>query len=265
MIGLITTTAVIIIMYILLKIIDITPYTRMFIVGLTISLVLLRLLWVFYSQLIFNLFVGYELDRTLTLRKSEKNILQLIGCGKLSNKILATTDDDNGADLSMYDIRKKVDVETGGPSSNNNNSNINFKSLKGMEKYAKLKNREELLHEINRVKEEAQHKQMELACLENMMFASEQDNSNSKQNSQSKNSQNESELQLNPNRYSVESGVLQSFKQGNASPLMSEDHGEANDEQMDLETNLQSTAPSQLNSEYQRDHTTSRNYPGVVV
>lgn len=127
-----------------------------------------------------------------------------------------------------------------------------------------MKNREELLHEINRVKEEAQHKQMELACLENMMFASEQDNSNSKQNSQSKNSQNESELQLNPNRYSVESGVLQSFK-GNVSHSMPEDHDEVNDEHMKLETNLHSTAPSQLNSEYQRDHTTSRNYPGVVV
>lgn len=76
-----------------------------------------------------------------------------------------------------------------------------------MEKYSKLKNHDELSHEIDRLKEEIQRKQMELSCLENMMFASDKDSS-------SKNTSSQQPFPSSSNRrkYSYESGSCQEGK-----------------------------------------------------
>eukprot|EP00604_Paraphysomonas_vestita_P000964 CAMPEP_0174818256 /NCGR_PEP_ID=MMETSP1107-20130205/909_1 /TAXON_ID=36770 /ORGANISM="Paraphysomonas vestita, Strain GFlagA" /LENGTH=120 /DNA_ID=CAMNT_0016029869 /DNA_START=266 /DNA_END=628 /DNA_ORIENTATION=+ len=58
--------------------------------------------------------------------------------------------------------------------------------MKHLEKFRKLKNQDELNHEIARLKEDVQKNLMELACLENMVFASD-NNDSSSHNSQTSN------------------------------------------------------------------------------
>mgnify|MGYP006977228688 CR=1 FL=1 len=209
----------------------------MLVVGLIISLVLLRLLWIFYSPIIYNLFLGYELDRTLVLRKSEKNLLQSMGLNKLSNKILATNDDDPP---SLKVGHKEHGNETS--TSPNNNTNSNFSSRE-IEKYSKLKNREELVHELARAREEVQQKLMEISCLENMMFASEQDNSSS----HSKQSHEESETQSNPNPATSN----ENYQPSQRTPARSSDKYSAENNQLaDLEQRHISPAPSRKINEH---------------
>lgn len=170
-------------MFIIVFTIDFDPLTRQFFVSLVVSLLLFRIFWVFESQHIYNLLAGYELDRALILRKSEKNIFEILGLKKLTNKILAIDQDENNT-LSMTSTEKIPGVGYD-------------PMMKGLEKFAKLKNQDELLGEITRIKEEMKLRQIEIACLENMMFASDKDGSSSKSGSKGKS---------NDHRYSYDSG-----------------------------------------------------------
>mmetsp|Transcript_24202 Transcript_24202/g.24815 ORF Transcript_24202/g.24815 Transcript_24202/m.24815 type:complete len:974 (+) Transcript_24202:99-3020(+) len=173
-----TTATVVIIMFAIIGIYPMSPVTRQIFVSLVIFVLLVRLLWVFEFQQIYHLLAGYELDRGLTLRKTERNILEIMGLSKLSNKILASNQDDITS--SMSHDRRSSDPFS--PTS------------KGLEKFAKLKNQEELTAEINRIKDEVRTRQIELACLENMMFAS--DNASSSRTGR----------KSNDHRYSYDSG-----------------------------------------------------------
>eukprot|EP00604_Paraphysomonas_vestita_P004346 CAMPEP_0174825650 /NCGR_PEP_ID=MMETSP1107-20130205/42964_1 /TAXON_ID=36770 /ORGANISM="Paraphysomonas vestita, Strain GFlagA" /LENGTH=142 /DNA_ID=CAMNT_0016057461 /DNA_START=3613 /DNA_END=4041 /DNA_ORIENTATION=- len=80
---------------------------------------------------------------------------------------------------------------------------------KGLEKFAKLKNQEELTAEINRIKDEVRVRQVELACLENMMFASENDNASSsisKKSGDHRYSYDSGNAMNRPQQYDVELG-----------------------------------------------------------
>lgn len=138
------------------------PNTKSFFIALIFSLTLLRLLWLFESHLIYQLFSGYELDHTLGLHKSEKNIFELIYCcNQISNKVFTTNNEvafhtEEGVGASS----KKL-------------------SQKDQEKFSYLKNPEEVAHEIDRIKDEIRVKQHELSSLENMMFAFIQESSSS--------------------------------------------------------------------------------------
>lgn len=125
--------------------------------------------------------LGYELDRALILRKSEKSIFE-INCywKKFSNKVNSySKSDPSTTSITNQGVGSELNSFPG--------LNQNQQILKGLEKYSKLKNKEELNVEVERIKEEIKLRQVELVCLENMMFASEQDSkSKSKSQSQSR-------------------------------------------------------------------------------
>lgn len=129
----------------------------------------------------YQLMLGYELDRALILRKSERSIIEINWCfclKKLSNKVdIYSKSDQPTTSISNQAIGSELNSYSG--------SNQNQLMLKGLEKYSKLKNKEELNVEIEKIKEEIKLRQVELVCLENMIFASEQD-SKSKSQSQSR-------------------------------------------------------------------------------
>lgn len=149
--------------------IDMEPLITQFFTSLVIGLLVSRILWIFESQLMYNLMLGYELDRALILRKSEKSFFEMdtsFLCWSASKKISDMSKNDSGLPTSSY-------------SNTLGQGNIcpveERMMLKGLEKYGKLKNKAELDAEIGRVKEEICRHQVELVCLENMIFASEHD------------------------------------------------------------------------------------------
>lgn len=166
----------IVITFVFLFVVNLEPLIRQFFVSLIISLLVSRILWVFESQLMYQLMFGYELDRALILRQSEKNIFEMVNWKKFSSKVnIYSKSDQPTASISNQ--------QGGNELMNFPGSNQDQFMLKGLEKYSKLKNKEELNIEIDRVKEEIKLRQVELVCLENMIFASEQD---SKSQSQSR-------------------------------------------------------------------------------
>ncbi len=135
---------------------NLKPYTRSFILGIVISLLLLRLLWIFEHRLILHLFGGYELDRALVLHKTERTLFQILfQCQKKSTeRVYATV---------------KEEIETA--------STMNLELRKEIEKYSKLKTFDAITAEIVTVQKQLAHNQMALSCLENMIFAYAQDSS----------------------------------------------------------------------------------------
>ncbi len=103
---------------------------------------MMRLLWVFHSQLVTQLFLGYELDKSLALRKTEKTILEYLYPSR-TPKILA----DSSEILSIEEQGIKT-------------------------KYSRYHSKEELDAEIQKIKEEIRMKQLELAHVENLIFLS---------------------------------------------------------------------------------------------
>eukprot|EP00604_Paraphysomonas_vestita_P000060 CAMPEP_0174825380 /NCGR_PEP_ID=MMETSP1107-20130205/42690_1 /TAXON_ID=36770 /ORGANISM="Paraphysomonas vestita, Strain GFlagA" /LENGTH=120 /DNA_ID=CAMNT_0016056919 /DNA_START=2652 /DNA_END=3014 /DNA_ORIENTATION=- len=94
--------------------------------------------------------------------------------------------------------------------------------IKGLEKFAKLKNQEELTAEIVRVKDEMKIKQIELACLENMMFASDNDGGSSS-NTGSRGKSNDHRYSYDSGNHQVvgESGAELNFIESGKSPTLS--------------------------------------------
>lgn len=108
--------------------------------------------------------MGYELDRALILRKSEKSLFEidisstwLPGSKRISD--LASDDSEQPKSNSRGGIETLEDRIM----------------QRGLEKFSKLKNKAELDAEITRIKSDLHRYQIELVCLENMIFASEHD------------------------------------------------------------------------------------------
>jgi hypothetical protein len=121
------------------------------------------------SDRLYKLTLGYELDRALILRKSEKGLLDLHCCSTAS-KVSGTNY--TSTDLGTGEIDQSMSKE--------------------LKKYRKLKNKDELNAEIGRVKAEIEHGQIQLACLENMVFTVEGENESGSQ-SEPKSSSNQCE------------------------------------------------------------------------
>jgi hypothetical protein len=92
--ALITALVVIVVTFVILMVVDLEPLTKQFLTSLVIGLLVTRLLWIFQSQLMLSLMLGYELDRALILRKSEPSLFEKIS--KLwvtsSGKVFASSD-----------------------------------------------------------------------------------------------------------------------------------------------------------------------------
>jgi hypothetical protein len=179
---LVTTSLVSILMFVVMSssvsILSIEPIQQQFIVSLVISLLLLRLLWLLDCQLICNLLLGYDLDRALILRKTEFTIFEL-GVGLFIKKKVFITNENGSTSCTLPTLSAGGATAGAGGRPLANQEEMDFMA-KGLEKYAKMKNCEELSGEISRVKEEIRLRQMELVCLENMIFASERDSSSKK-------------------------------------------------------------------------------------
>jgi hypothetical protein len=141
--------------FVLVNVIDMEPLTHQFLASLIVGLLISRLLWIFESERLYNVTFGYELDRALILRKSEKSILDL-NCCSASNKVYG---------------QETVEVDE-----------FMAKELK---RFRKLKNKGELDAEIERAKAEIHQVQTRLACLENMVFTVEGENDSSSDGSKS--------------------------------------------------------------------------------
>lgn len=161
---------VIIVTFAVVIAIDLNPLTNQFLTSLVIGLLVTRLLWIFESQLLLNLMLGYELDRALILRKTEPSLFDITSkhCAQIfsSGKIFASSEKGDPPTSSMSHTQH----QTIGADSLDDQL-----MMKGLEKYSKMKNKAELDGEIERVKEQIKRHQVELACLENMIFASEHD------------------------------------------------------------------------------------------
>jgi hypothetical protein len=158
---------VIVVTFVILMVVDLEPLTKQFLTSLVIGLLVTRLLWIFQSQLMLSLILGYELDRALILRKSEASLFEKIS--KLwvtsSGKVFASSEK---GDASTVPSTHHQSIGSG--------SAVDDQlMMRGLEKYSKMKNKAELDGEIERVKEQIKRHQVELACLENMIFASEHD------------------------------------------------------------------------------------------
>jgi hypothetical protein len=141
-------------MAVLLSLAKLEPYIADFLTSLAMALVLLRILWTFENQIIYRLLAGYELDRTLTLRLSEKSIFALM-------KTFCPT---------------KVYLEPPPPESSDLLSNGGNDFLgRQLERLSRFTSRDEIVAEIDRIKGEYLVKQQELNCLENLLFLSDQD------------------------------------------------------------------------------------------
>ncbi len=103
---------------------------------------MMRLIWIFESELIIHLFLGYELDKSLTLRKTENGFLNYL-CSNCSSKILSDS-------LEIIPEEQKQ---------------IHHK-------YSKFHSKEELDAEIKKIKETIRCNQLELAHVENLIFLS---------------------------------------------------------------------------------------------
>jgi hypothetical protein len=156
----VTTALAVVVGFVLVAVIEMEPLTRQFFASLIIGLLISRLLWIFESERLCNVLLGYELDRALILRKSEKGLLDL-NCCSTASKVYGGANDDAPVVGGAGEVDEAM--------------------AKELKRYRKLKNKDELSAEIERVKAEIQHGQSQLACLENMVFAVDGENDSSAQ------------------------------------------------------------------------------------
>jgi hypothetical protein len=165
--GLVTTAVTIIVVSILLSVANLEPLVGNFVTSLAMALVLLRILWTFENEMIYRLFAGYELDRTLTLRQSEKTVLDRFMPLLRLTKVYVTSASEGSA-------------------SENISSSIHSDGaiVRQLERLTQIKGRDEIIAEIERVKKEHLMRQQELGCLENLLFMADQEISIASKNSQ---------------------------------------------------------------------------------
>jgi hypothetical protein len=190
-----TSLLVIIVTFVIVIVMDLDPLAKQFLTSLVIGLLVSRLLWIFQSQLMLNLMLGYELDRALILRKTEPSVFATFKlCNSSSAKISSSSEKGLPSSSSICNTQAAgssvIDDEV---------------MVKNLAKFSKLKHKAELDAEIDRVKGLIRCHQVELACLENMIFASEHD-SKSQSQSGRPSSRHESGVPVSPHSQ-VESGV----------------------------------------------------------
>lgn len=123
-----------------INIVSINPLDQSFIIGVVISLLIIRLLYLLQYPLMVQLLTGYELDQALVLKKSEPSILEMLILKK--KKVCATPTE----------------------------LNIDDRDSQHLTKYSKFHSKEELDFEMKRLLEEIRLRNVELAFVENMMF-----------------------------------------------------------------------------------------------
>jgi hypothetical protein len=121
-----------------LSLVSMTPLYQEFFIGILISVFMLRILWLFEAERLYQVLAGYELDQGLVLRQSEKSLLTslLIRTRRVST----------------------VSVVSSDPESQH------------YQKYSTQRSKEELDMEIRRLQEEIKTREDELAYVENMIF-----------------------------------------------------------------------------------------------
>jgi hypothetical protein len=152
---------------------NIEPILRDYLENLILALLLLRILWIFESQIIYQLFTGYELDRTLLLQKSQKSLFEMLG--NYSKKVYTEP-------KSLTDNNSSSTSHLPGASDMLTAPGMAF-VMKGLEKFARMKDRDEIIAEIQRVKEEKEMRQIEFNCLENLLFAVDRESESANSNS----------------------------------------------------------------------------------
>jgi hypothetical protein len=157
--GLCTTALTILVITIVLAFSNLEPVMKFFLKSLAIALLLLRILWTFESQLIYQLLAGYELDRSLILRQSELTILEMSHTFK--TKIYSSPDTGTGTGTGRAE---GLDPGNGILS-------------KQFDRLSQMKTREEIIAEMDRLKAEHLLRQQELNCLGGLLFLTDQESS----------------------------------------------------------------------------------------
>ena len=155
--------------YIILEIIDFEPTVRQFLIAMIIAFLSIRVTWILYSDLVINVLLGYDLDKALQLKKMAWSILH-VGLISSAAKVVG-----HGAEELVA-----------GSTLTGSTSDESY--TKAMAKFSKSKNGAELQYEIDKIKKEITERQAELACLENMKFASSGSGSKNSSSSHRKNS-----------------------------------------------------------------------------
>lgn len=145
------TIALVIVVIVVVEAIDLDPFDRRFVIGLIISVVNCRLLWLLFHQVCWRVWLGYDLDQGLQLKKCKWSVTETAFVRSILKKI--GMEDGFGTDQGLSDER------------------MNQISSKVLAKYASKKNVGELKTEIDVTKQKMVELQVELSALENMFFA----------------------------------------------------------------------------------------------
>ncbi|CAE7729511.1 unnamed protein product [Symbiodinium microadriaticum] len=162
---------VILTMFILLELVSFEPQLRQFVIGIVIAILCIRVTWILYSTLVINVLMGYDLDKALQLKKMAWSILN-VSLLKNAAQVIGYGDTEAPATRLSTQMTEEESY------------------TKAMAKFSKSKNASELQYEIDKIKKEIEERQTELACLENMKFASSE-SGNSSSSGQKKSSRGE--------------------------------------------------------------------------
>jgi hypothetical protein len=146
--------------YVILEIVDFEPHVRQFFIALVIAFLCIRVTWILYSALVINVLMGYDLDKALQMKKIAWSILN-VGVFHSAAKVIG-----HGGDEAST-------VASSGMSGAYRVDEDDAAYTKAMAKFSKSKNSGDLQYEIDKIKKEIADRQSELACLENMKFASD--------------------------------------------------------------------------------------------
>jgi hypothetical protein len=139
-VGLLTTVVVIAATLLALSLLSMNPLIQEFFIAIVISVLMLRLLWLFEAERFYQVLAGYELDQGLVLHQSENNVIDylLLRARRISSSVATVVSSD--------------------PESPSH------------QKYSTSRSKEELDMEIRRLQEDIKMKQNELAYVENLIF-----------------------------------------------------------------------------------------------
>ena len=148
-------------MFVLLESIAFHPIYRQFVIGLVIISTMMCLQWIIELSVVIPTLLGYELDKTMTVQKSEKSVLTI-----MSPKTKKTVSDES------FEVTNKVA------------DNMTPGLAASLARFRKMKNACELEGEIKRIRDTVTKSTIELGFLENMLFAlSEEESTDSKSSS----------------------------------------------------------------------------------
>jgi hypothetical protein len=160
--------------YVILAVVDFEPEIRQFFIAIVVVLLTIRVTWILYSALVINVLMGYDLDKALQMKKMAWSILN-VGVFHSAAKVLGHGGDEASTVASSGTSLTGCHGTVGGASHGEDDAAY----TKAMAKFSKSKNSGDLQYEIDKIKKEIADRQSELACLENMKFASDHSNSSS--------------------------------------------------------------------------------------